>query len=1667
MKKSTRQRGKWKNRGGQAPPSEEMDFMYYPEIQDEKFREHIYRKKEFNRSRVSENYAETAKIEDLCGSERSLRPYQEFLRNFISSETPYDGAMLFHGVGVGKCLLPGTNVYINGVLKPIEQIWESYRDPDQIQIDYDGGEWSIPSASLYVNSYDEEHGIMVERPVNHIYRQPIAEKVNVIELEDGQLLRLTENHHLLTENGWSTDFTSNQYVSVPNILHNEKNSQTIRLSTVEMDHLIDLTKCKNHVPDRIMTADPADVKIFLHRILQTECPGSIIQCASRHLIQQIGHLLGLFGIIIQCYYRHTAGVFVARVKPKSIDRFTTIISDFCGDSGAPTRDGVQLVRIKKCYAEMYTGYVYDLEIINHHNYVAGGVLCHNTCSAVTISEGLRPYVEAAGKKIYVLTPSQVESNFKNTLYDFDEEKEEQRQGLDPGSRQCTGLTFYQPPVRGKKKEDARRRAITSKWSKGEREVYKFFNVYGSGFPNYVKDLKETYNIDIGEFFSNSLFVIDEAHNMVTKKGVAAGMGDDDDDDDKSKKRGKGKARFSKAEPEKTISQAQLPTIKEILSKAKNTKLLLLTATPIRDDVTEFIELINLLRINDGQKEMMTYEKLFKGQDPYDPTIPIKQRVDNKYFARMVKGYISYVQGENPISFPEVLYPGDGWTPRPLLDISAGPVLENDSTINQNHFTIPIPEAITTDDGRRIDINLGLVQCHMDDAVQYSAHRSWVETDVRGRDLAIQGLQLSTIVYPVKGGRIQWGEKGFKAVFGEVGKGEDGAGGPGAKKKIVRGKPKQYRWKGSTEELINFMGYHEEGLGYDNEISRNGQINLFSSKFQQLLHRIKGEDSPRSSRGFTFIYCRFVSAGALSVALFLEVNGFVRYHHPEEGRRPFRRNAETGRYDYDSVSAPLLSYDSLPYKRRVFRCYRCCKLDTDPIHQLGRKPNGDKEPGSSEENDPLGLDPHQFAQGSYVLFLDTGKAKRDTAINLTKSKANKWGSLIKFVIGSKVSGEGVNLYNVRQAHILNPWHNLTEIHQARGRAIRNCSHISLPQQFRNVMIFEYCATGPLLMHKPRNSLDADRLLQNTYQDTFRDSWPGNASEIYEQLPHVPADLGHRDNWEIMVETNDERLFRRAFNKDIVTKYLERLSKIHSIDCNFFKPLNVFPSDIPGTRRCDYMECDYTCAWNPDEEKKNDPEWINTDTYNLYFSKVQIDRAVQLVRSLFKKYPALTSKDIVQLIRKKNKNMEIDYIYQALDMILGDPPGRAPLEIMDKMGREGILAYHGNAYVFQPNDVPDPRAPIRYRTKPLQIKDRAQDFKVKVSTEEREAVRKVKEADHRALAEKAVDRLTRMYQQNMNTVRLPYVYEMILDRLPILQLREVFEWFFISTRLRDAVFTPLKGVLIEYLAKRFLLLLKSGDETDPSFGWVDNYGRSSLLRNVGDPRDFNNSKKWRVIGHRIGTPVLAIDDQTKAFAPIGQIQANRPIKIMQDLAENLPLSREVYGFYDPRVTSKDGFKASFTALEKITINEGSGTISQRSIAKGKVIMTYEKSELVAMYNQVQALLHANDTYDVLNRDPDQTQYAGKSELVSDIELGLRALDHLASEEYAASRGKEIGRTRVKYFLYPYQDNVEMQKKPGAGGADGCRRFTAQGHQSNLGTAKKDYDLHTCELKPELLL
>ena len=103
-----------------------------------------------------------------------------------------------------------------------------------------------------------------------------------------------------------------------------------------------------------------------------------------------------------------------------------------------------------------------------------------------------------------------------------------------------------------------------------------------------------------------------------------------------------------------------------------------------------------------------------------------------------------------------------------------------------------------------------------------------------------------------------------------------------------------------------------------------------------------------------------------------------------------------------------------------------------------------------------------------------KVKRKI-LEVFTSDENKTGKFIQIILATLAGAEGLDLKNIRQIHIIEPYWNQMKIKQIIGRGVRRDSHISLPAKERNIEIYRYFS-----VFKNKNSLvSKDKITTDEY------------------------------------------------------------------------------------------------------------------------------------------------------------------------------------------------------------------------------------------------------------------------------------------------------------------------------------------------------------------------------------------------------------------------------------------------------------------------------------------------------------------------------------------------------------------------------------------------------------
>ena len=280
-----------------------------------------------------------------------------------------------------------------------------------------------------------------------------------------------------------------------------------------------------------------------------------------------------------------------------------------------------------------------------------------TCSAIGVCEEMRDYMKQMGinKRIIIVASENVQDNFRLQL--FDERKLKQINGV-WSMRGCVGNKLlkeinpmnmqmpkekvisqiktlintyylflgyvqfanyiiktmnYEEEIKKQKDKEERKKDKKERKPGEKREKTKI---------EMLKDVKVELNSRVirrlRNEFDNRLVVIDEVHNIRKT------------DDNENKK--------------------VAINLEFLVKAAQNMRFLLLSATPMYNNYKEIIWLLNLMNTNDRRGRIEV-------KDVFDKSGNFKKGGE-ELLIRKATGYISFVRGENPYTFPYRVYPNE-------------------------------------------------------------------------------------------------------------------------------------------------------------------------------------------------------------------------------------------------------------------------------------------------------------------------------------------------------------------------------------------------------------------------------------------------------------------------------------------------------------------------------------------------------------------------------------------------------------------------------------------------------------------------------------------------------------------------------------------------------------------------------------------------------------------------------------------------------------------------------------------------------------------------------------------------------------------------------------------------------------------------------------------------
>jgi superfamily II DNA or RNA helicase len=631
------------------------------------------------------------------------------------------------------------------------------------------------------------------------------------------------------------------------------------------------------------------------------------------------------------------------------------------------------IKVKSVTKQSYKGYVYDIEVKNYHNYIAEGVLMHNTCVGISIAEKFKPLVQKYNTKIVILVGGPlIKENWKQHLL------------------KCTGETYLKYQDKSVYIDDVEKAKTEKNAMIQALQYYKFMS-YKSFYKHVIgekitdrqsgKKGKATYRkTDEGEFerdisvdriynLNNTLIIVDEAHNLTGN----------------------------------TYGDA----LKYIIKNSINLKIVLMSATPMKNLGSDIVELINFLRPLDSQIEK---DKIFTSNKGH--LLDFKEG-GLTYLKNMMRGYVSHVRGADPLTFAKRV--DKGYKPNGLLFTK---VLRC-TMLSFQRKTYDLAETEHEEDtlDRKSEAVANFVFPGL------SADRKELVGYYAG-----EGLNLVKNQLKVNGELIN--KKISKELFGN-----------------------------DTERDLIYIT--QDGRSISGKILKLPYLKYFSIKFYKSLKKLNRLVWGKKGASTAFVYSNLVKVG---ISMFHEIllqNGYLEY---QDDYTNYQLSPSTVCYFCGRGHAAHKSesvIDDTEYDNDSED-----HIKSKPAHDILNMSETSSDYVKPKKSSTDKIPPHTFRPATFITI--TGKSNEEALESLPEDKMNiiknifnhtenKDGRNLKFVLGSRVMNEGISLANVSEVHILDAYFNFGRIDQVVGRAIRSCFHYKLMSEtnvYPIVNIYKY-------------------------------------------------------------------------------------------------------------------------------------------------------------------------------------------------------------------------------------------------------------------------------------------------------------------------------------------------------------------------------------------------------------------------------------------------------------------------------------------------------------------------------------------------------------------------------------------------------------------------------------
>ena len=430
-----------------------------------------------------------------------------------------------------------------------------------------------------------------------------------------------------------------------------------------------------------------------------------------------------------------------------------------------------------------------------------------TCTSIGVAMEKIRYMHQTNnrQKVIVVASPNVQENFKKEIFQESRLIYNHEEEWSINSCAGTALHAFINPING----NLSREKIINYINEFIKEWFDFVGY--AKFSNMIQQSLQ--NKSIKEDFNDRLIIIDEIHNIR--------VGED------------------------TKNKRIADSLVSLVTNTDHVQLLMLSATPMFNSFKEIIWLINLMNLNDN-RPIMSYKDIFDthGHFAVDKTNGDETGLQN--FVRKITGYVSFVQGENPVFFPFRIFPTDFEKSKSILH-SKYPTVQFDGS----EISAPL---------KHIDLYTLKMENYQENVYEHIINyirKSYNDTDSAslGYQLLQLPLNILNISYPnpyfdslhkdkdTKFNRTLFvnsvGKSGFSRIFKDI---------------------TQYPFE-----------YNPEFVKEYGRIFESKKIGQYSSKIKSICNSVD------ETEGVSLIYSEKIFSGVLPMALALEEMGYSRHN----------------------------------------------------------------------------------------------------------------------------------------------------------------------------------------------------------------------------------------------------------------------------------------------------------------------------------------------------------------------------------------------------------------------------------------------------------------------------------------------------------------------------------------------------------------------------------------------------------------------------------------------------------------------------------------------------------------------------------------------------------------------------------------------------------------------